>query len=289
MALENRMVLNREAFTASIPHEEITANRYIDQFTLALQGDMTTGTPKTVAQMLALMSNFQVRRAGSVIIDINAEDLYAMNQLFLKHNPFASVAGIVTDDKTTIQGLRLPMWQPPANSGNLDFSITRTAVAGIDTELISVMEESSNKILKPFALQYVTQLLTTSGATGFGNIIRLPQTGDLLGILFRSATIPTTSSNIATLQGVKLKVDGFDVGEREWFELRADGFAYNDLLESPADASIIDNYVLWDFRKDPITIKQKAELDINAGVASSSIRAIPIYAIRPRLPGQARI
>ena len=271
-----RMIREREAFTASTELINLSSGKFIDRLTLSFKGDMTAGAAVTVATCLPLLNPVEIRRKGSTIISIQGDDLLALNAYLLHHNPKTIVAGATTNNQTKVMGLNLPLWQSPLKSGELTFRATRSAVSGVDTETLTVCEISNDKNLKPGYLHYVTLPLTTSAATGFGNILDLPQNGDLQGILFYSETIPTTTAELATMQAVDIKVDGSKIMTRAWDDMKADA-PTQSLEVNPGDDTIIDNYGFIDFREDPIPKGKSVSIDINGGVASEAVRIIPIY------------
>jgi len=193
------------------------------------------------------------------------------------------VAGAATDQKTVIMGMHLPIYQPPTEAGKLTLQVIRQAVAGVDTEKLSIAEHSYDEVIQEQYLHIVEMPGTTAATTGFGNRTELPQPGNLAGILFYSTTIPTATSNVATIQAVRLEVGKERVIERNWQELKADGDVLKNaaLFGSPGDASITDNYAFLDLKQAPIAKEEEVVVDINGGVANETYRIIPVYMVSP--------
>jgi hypothetical protein len=274
-----RLIRDRDSFTASTELINLSSGRYIDKLTLAWTVTASGANNITVSSALDLVQPVEVRRDGSTIISIRGSDLYALNQLVFGNSPLTIVSGATDNNATRIMGLNVPLWQPPTATGRLTFRVVRVAVTNGDTEDITIAEHTNDKILRNSWLHYVNLPLTTGGSTGYGNIVDLPQVGDLLGLMFYSTTIPTNSADTATLQSIDLNVNGKKLMTRNWHELKADSH-HAGLFASPGDATILANYGFWDLRSDPIPQSSEVQLDINAGVASEAIRIYPLYAVK---------
>lgn len=278
---QTKLLENRTAMTSSIPTRNLSSGRYIDELHLELKGSLTSVTQVTVAAMLDLLQPLTIRLYGSDVISIRGSDLYALNVLFLGYNPFSIYGTAATSDQTKIFGLRVPLWQPPRSSGQLTYTANRVAVSNAGTETITICEWSNDKILKPRYLYYVEIPMTLAAATGFGNRKELPQVGDLLGVLMWSTTVtPTSGDTTTSIDQVRVEVNDQRIMDLTWQDLKANKtIGHVPLFTSPADLSILDNYVFLDFRDDPIPKGNKITLDISAGTASDPIRLIPIFAV----------
>jgi len=282
MPWKMRLIKDRAPFTADIPLTNLSSGVYIEKLTLHWKGEMTAAASVSVASLLDLVNPIEVRLFGSPIVSLRGSDLYALNDLFLGKRPITIVAGAATDEHTKIMGLDVPLFQPARAAGELAFLVGRVAVSGVNTETISIAEVANTERLEETWLHYVEMPGVTAGAVGYGNIVDLPAPGDLVYLIFYSTTIPTTTSETATVQSVKISVDGVTVIERNWHEMKADVSrgGSTGLFASPGDTSILDNYGIIDFRKDPIPREADVSLDINAGVANEAFRIIPIFRVR---------
>lgn len=277
---QTKLLENRTAMTASLPTRNLSSGRYIDKLVLELKVDATTATAITVAAMLDLLQPITIRFYGSDIVSIRGSDLYALNVLFLGFNPFAMIGASATDGQTKIFGLKVPLWQPPRPSGQLTYTATRVAVSNADTETITICEWSNDKILRNKYLYYVEIPMTLASSTGFGNRKELPMVGDLIGILMYSTTVTTNAADTTTsIDQVRVEVNDQRTMDFTWQDLKGGHCSHLPLFSSPADVSILDNYVFMDFRKDPIPKGNKVTLDISAGTASDAIRIIPVFAV----------
>jgi len=234
-----------------------------------------------VESLLGLINPIEVRLRGSPIVSIRAQELLALNCLWLGKSPLTLVAGAVTDNQTKVMGLELPLWLPKLPWGAITYRFVYNAVSGVDTETLTVAEIYSDKVLKDKYLHAVELPGTTLATTGFGTRMNINVIGDLIGILFYSTTIPTVTSEVATIQDVDIYLDGVKEISRSWQELHAEAASGMQaaVFGSPGDRSLIDNYAWLDLSRDPIPKATPCEVDINAGVANEAFRITPVFLI----------
>jgi len=277
---QRKLIWNRDEFTASTALENFSPGRYIDKINIHIKGEMTAAASVSAPAFAAIIDPLEVRLLGSPVVFIRGTDLWALNILYLKKNPLTIVAGAATDQHTKIMGLECPIWQPPRAIGELTIKVNRTAVSGVDTETLTVAELSSDATLEPTYFHAVEIPATTASVTGWGNFTDFPQPGDLHGVLLYSTTIPTATSEVATIQELMLVIDGMRAFHANWHELKGDAPSHATFAD-PADATFIDNYAYIDLSKDPVPAASSVRLDVNAGVANEAYRVIPIYRVAP--------
>jgi len=279
----SRLVRDFADFTVSTELIPATADAYIDKLIIGFQGDMTAAASVSVESMLGLLSEIEVRRYGSVVVSLSAKDLLALNCLWLGKSPLTIVATAATDDKTVINGLELPLYQPPSPYGAITYRFIRTAVSGVDTEKLTVAEIYSEKTYRPTYVHAVKLEGTTAAVTGYGNKLYPTVLGDLIGVLIFSTTIPTNVSNTVTCEKIKIFVDGVPQVERNWRELQGDAKRGMQaaVFASPGNRTIHDNYAYLDLQDDPIPAGTRIEIDIYAGVANEAFHLIPVYLVPP--------
>jgi len=278
---QSRLILDRQAFTANTDLLDLTAGRYIDYLSFAIKGEMTAADAKLPADLIGVLDVIQVRYLGSPVIYLTGEEVWALDDLWFGKHPITIAASAATDSQSKIMGLFVPVAQPPRPAGTLHLQVLHASVSGIDTETLTIAEISSDKTIEGKYYHIVRMPGSTAATTGYGNRVKLPQVGDLNGIMLYSATIPTNSAETATIQRVTIEVDGHKLMEREWHELYADSHTGGNqgTFASPGDATVTDNYVVLDLSNDPIPAASKVIVDIDAGVASSSFVVIPIYRV----------
>jgi len=242
---------------------------------------MTAASAVLPATFVDIIQDLEVRLLGSPVISIRGSDLWALNLLYFGKNPLTLAPGAATNNRVRVYGLDVPLQQAARPPGALAIQVGRVGVSGVDSETITIAELSSDVALAPKYYHYVTIPLTLAATTGYGNFVDLPQPGDLHGILFYNSTIPTKTSDTASVQKVMVVIDGARAYEASFHEMKADSIpgSGHDTGDSPADTSFIDNYCLLDLRKDPVPAASTVKLDINAGVASDTVRIIPIYLV----------
>jgi len=276
-----RLILDRQSFTANTDLLDLTAGRYIDYLTISIKGEMTAASAVNPASFIDILDVVQVRYLGSPVIYLTGEEIWALDDLWFGKHPITIAPAAETDSQVKIMGLYVPVAQPARPAGTLHLQILYSAVSGVDTTTLTVAEISSDKALEGKYYHIVRMPGTTAAATGYGNRVKLPQVGELHGIMFYSATIPTNASETATVQRVTIEVDGHKLIEREWHEMYADSHTGGNqpTFASPGDCTVTDNYALIDLSNDPIPAASKVEVDIDAGVASSTFVVIPIYRV----------
>ena len=282
MVQQSKLVFNDRTFEASTSEEKFTAGQYVHRLILHWKVDNTTATALTVANVLNLIDPFEVKRFGDKIISINGSDMYALNVLMWRNNPFTVVAGSATDEETTIMGMRVPVWQRGRPDGALTWRAVRNPVTNGDTEILSVWEEGYTKTLSEQWLHYNEITFTTVAASTFEEVITLNLTGDLIGLLFFGTTIPTATSQNATVGEVKLEIGGREFNHINWQTMKGmSAMGHHDLMASPADAGILDNYAFWSFTNDPIPAGTQVRISNQNDTGNAeAMRIIPVQLVR---------
>lgn len=274
------------AFTASINHENLSPGRYVHELLLYLRAEASAGDAITPTELLPLINPFEIFLKGSPVIQINAEDLFALDALAFGFMPPFYESDAVTDDGSWVS-LKIPLWQPPRASGELKYRVTRVGQASIDTETLSLTEWNSTnpKPLNPKYLQYVTLAGTSAGATGFGNRVEFGRTiGELEGVLIRSATLPTDTTETATVDNIDVYANEVKIISETWQTMKGMGkIGHIGTISLDADDvthnQIIDNYVWLDLTEDPIKRGTNVRIDIDTQATSTAFRLTPVYAI----------
>jgi len=280
---KSRLIFDDESFTADTDLKAAQADQYVDGLAIGLSAQMTAASAVSAESVLGVLSTIEVRRLGSPVINISAQDLLAINTLFLGKSPLTLKASAATNAITSIRGLWLPLRQPPTPHGGVVYKFYYTSVSGVDTEKLTVAEIYSEKTYQPTYFHAVKMPGTTAATTGYGNIQYPTVVGDLVAIVFYSTTIPTQTSDAATVQKVKVYVEGVEQVERTWLDMRGDATKGMQpaVFGDPGNATIIDNYALINFEDDPIPAGATVKVDVNAGVANEAYTVIPIYLVAP--------
>jgi len=171
-------------------------------------------TKATLAQILGGVENIQVSRFGQSLISISGADLYALNKILLKAEPWQENV-INTDDATRMLSLVIPfgrkLYNPaecmPANSaGELVLQLTLDiADTGYDGMITLVEQVELPGATPTQMLKYCTKAYTPS-ATGAAEV-DLPRGNKYSGIMLWGTTVPTTTSWTTTIDKVRLLCD----------------------------------------------------------------------------------
>lgn len=280
--LQTRQIFDSDAFTASMNLTTLTNDKYIHKLRMHIKGDMTAAASVSVETLLTILNPLEIRRFGSPIVRIQGADLLALNAHVFGVVPFTWVAGANINDQTKIFGLNVPLGLPAAPLGAHTMFAGRVAVAGVDTETMSMDELTCDKALQDSFYHYVEIPCTSAAALGYGNFVDLPQPGDLQGIMFFSTVIPTVTAELSTVQEVRVIVNGVQLHEVNWQSMKADSKSEGNgaIWSSPGTNAPLDNYAYLDFREDPIPSASMVRLNVNGGVAGSIFRVIPIYKVK---------
>lgn len=274
-----RMIFNEDTYTADTSLKNLTQGKYIHDLIISLQGEATAATAVEGEDLLTLLNRIDVMKNGSPIVQVRGFDLLALNALLGIGRPWMYDSSAATDDEAKLMGLKIPLSLPAGTIGDYTVKFDYAALSGCDTTKLSVAEVTSDTELETGYFHMVEIPIVTASATGYGNTIDLPQPGELIGILFYNNDPPQAGNEDSTIQELRVKVDGVQQMETSWDLMKQDF----DLAITDAQVSSIairDSYALLDLRNDPISKDKEVKIDINSGVASQSIRVIPIYRIR---------
>lgn len=172
----------------------------------------------TYAEIIAFINSIEVAHRGQSIINLEGEDLAALN-LYLFGSPGFMLQPVATDNQYRSFTLIIPFGRklfnpdecyPGTRKGELQFKMDMTALsASIDNGLISLeavelLDANPTKYLKSTLLS-----IAAPGATG-DNDVELPIGNTLLAILIGMATFPTTSAVAFGVDDMKLMVDNVE-------------------------------------------------------------------------------
>jgi hypothetical protein len=236
----------------------------------------TSATATTVANLLAGLNPFKVTHEAKKITEIRGDDLYALDLLCFGFNPFTVVASTATSDVTRVNALRVPV-QSVAGA-TVSCLATKAAITNGGTERLSlgaICEQSAES----FHYEILTTSYTASGAGTYMQAFDKIVEGDVVGFLIFSTTIPTASADTISADKIRIKVNGNVVKDTNWDLAKGNGMiGHHDLLASPGDASIIDNYVFIPFLKESPNKGDKVSVEINAG-DTNAIRIVEVIKV----------
>lgn len=243
----------------------------VDQIVLSWDVANAATTATTVANLLAAMNPFKATHEAKKTIEIRGDDLYALNQLWLENNPFTVVASTATSDVTRINAVRLP-FQSKAGA-TVSCLATKAAITNGTGERLSLGAILTEK-QEDVHWEILSTAYTPTGTGTYLQCYAKTIEGDMVALLFFSTTIPTASADVISVDKIRIKVNGNVVKDTNWDLMRGLGNdGYHDLGASPGDWSILDNYAIIQFKKEPPHKGDYVTVEVNAG-DTNAIRVV---------------
>jgi len=246
MVVYKRLIRNKVAFTADTDDILVVQPRYIHAIDIGLDCLQNGGTAPTLADILSVINKVQVKLSGRITTEMSGQDLLAYNVLVDGREPLYLVPA--NDDEVgMISGLRMPM-ALPTGEHVLAVRFLHNAVATIDSEKLTMATVEYEEAIEGAHYEIPTFSYTPPSTNAFNTAVDTTYSGAVHGFLIYSPTVPTATSDTATLREARVYVDGEMVFEGTIEDLRSDA-------RYPADSTlrgITDNYVFIDFRRSPI-------------------------------------
>jgi hypothetical protein len=266
-------VKKRFSFTASIDDTQIYTPKALINLHLNLQGSMTAASSVPASAILGLINPFEFKFGAVPRIRLDGEEIFVLNQIFLERVPNMQTAGATVGDKSRVLDMVIPM-NYAAGAGPLYFNITRTAVSGVGTELLDIIAEYSDAAPAERPLQLLRYNYTPTATGTFLKALERITMGTVEGILFRSTTVPTNTSDNASLKDLEVYVGGELMTRTNIFEL-VEPIEYIDDVAGTATSKLFKNWGFLDLRKEPIPSGASLRIDILSD-DTGAIRIIPI-------------
>lgn len=272
MAIYRKLLEESFLFNEDTPDKEILYERYIHQLLFGLVFKQTGTTAPSLSDVFSVLSKIELKLRGTTITEVTAQDLAVIDWFLFKKEPLYSLPS-ADGEYGYVQGLILPV-TVPAGSGTLAYRLYYTAPSTITDYRISIERIDSDDVLEP-GIYAIKRFDYTPPSTGTENIaIDTSFDGDLIAMLIYSPTIPTASSNSATVKKIILEEEGAEMIKDTIYTLRTD-------IEYPKDSTlrgICDNYIFLDFRRSPIARGRRIRLKIVSD-DTNTCKIIPILKI----------
>jgi hypothetical protein len=174
----------------------------------------------TLAELLAFINNVQVTKSGVGVIDLQSEDLYALNAYLFRGLPTLT-GRLATDNYTRSVTLVVPFGRrildagecfPPTKKGELTLRVDTTVPATsadnstITIEAVEIVDANPQGFLRA-----QRKAISAPGATGW-NHVDLPIGNRIVCLQLRCTTIPTTSSHTFGVEHAKVLVENQEYG-----------------------------------------------------------------------------
>lgn len=264
---------NETSYTASLTDTEIYKPKNLRRLWLSFQGDMTAGSAKTVANLLAAIDPFEIKVAATPRIRLTGAELQAFNELYLGNHGTWQKPGATTDDKVRCVGMQIPM-NYPTTAPPIHYSSSYTAASGIDTMKITLTAEYQDAALTEGPLQ---ALKTSYTASASGSLMKAHEevlNGDLLGVLLYVTTAPQDDSDNCGIAELEMEINGDKEIQVRWWDLYRQKNFVND-IDGTATVQMWDNWGLLDLREDPIPAGAAIRINTLDDVAEA-VKIIPI-------------
>lgn len=264
------------SFTASLSARPlVTKKGYLDSFYIGLKAATATA-PVTMPTFLALLQPFTFMAGQEMRINLQGQDLFALNMFMYGSIPYFFSADTTADD-TKIFGIRVPVWEKIDPSVTYSWAATRVAQTNVSSEVFELAAQWHDTVLHPHPIIAVTLSVTLPGATGRSNLnLVIPQVGDLIGLLVFNATVPSETADKASVQRLQIYINGnrasqFNQGTRGWIN------NFNQDYQDGLAQAVYAQYMFIDLRDEPIDAKNNLiGIEVDVENASDAIRIIPI-------------
>jgi len=273
MVVYKRLIRNRVSFTEDTDDILIVQPRYIYAFDIGLECLQNGATAPTLSEIAGIIDKMQVKLSGKIVTEVSGADLLALNCLYLGKEPLYLVPAN-DNELGYISGLRLPI-SLPAGEHVLSVRFTYGSAATRDTEKLTLATVEYETAIEEGHIEIPSYAYTPPSTGSFNTALSSTFHGAVEGFLIYSTTIPTATSDVATVREVRIKVEGDIKYEGTIHDIRADA-------PYPADStlrSITDNYLFLDFSKAPIEPGAKVELEIKSD-DTNAVRILPIIRVR---------
>lgn len=189
----------------------------ISHLILAISGFQMTDEA-TLAEILAFLNTVTVSQLGTTILNLQSEDLHALNCYLYRSVP-ALTNSVTTDNATRTLGLVIPFGRrifdpqecyPATKKGELTLTLDLTALGTsidngvIDLDCVQLIGAQPTHYLKSRIMT-----VTAPGATGV-NEVALPIGNEIVAIGIRMTTFPGVSSHVYGVEKATILVDDIE-------------------------------------------------------------------------------
>jgi hypothetical protein len=144
----------------------------------------------------------------------------------------------------------------------------------VDTEKLTIIGEYQDEALTAPPLRLLRYNFTPPSTGAMNKALDTIATGTIDKFLIRSYTVPTDSSDNATVDELELWVGG-DLKTRTNVWQMYTPIEYVDNVNGTATSKIINNWLVLDMKDGPITAGSKYEIYIKSD-DTNAVRIIPI-------------
>jgi len=270
--IKKRLFYDKVSFTADTDDITIIQPRYIHAIDISLQAQQAGTAALTLSEILSILNKVQVKLTGKIVTELSATDILAYNCL-VGNRSIKYVEPTAANEYGYVDGLSLPLQLKPGEHV-LSVRFLYNAVADATNPKLSFSTLEADEALAEKHVEMPTFTFTPPSTGAYNVALDATYHGDVVGFIFYSTTIPTNTSDTASLAKLRLKVGGDIVFEDTWHNLAAQTF----YPEDSTLRSMLDNYVFVDFRKAPIAAGTRIEVEILSD-DTNPVRIIPIIMV----------
>jgi len=295
--IRSRIVSDRTSATEVLPVDLPT--NPISHLIVSISGYNVTDEA-TLAEIIAFLNTLTVAKLGVTCINVQSEDLYAINCYLYGKRPILT-SRIATDNQNRILSLIVPFGRrimdpdecfPATQKGELTLTMDLTALAtSIDNGQINVDCVQLPGASPSHYLRCITKTEAAPGATG-DHEVGLPIGNEIVAVLLRETTFPGASSHVYGVEVATVLVDekeyGYAAAGAECLTgdlgLRLDGQS-SDIA---ASGEVLPDNVVWlDFdptgngdylldTKGRASVKMRLNMGVNEATNITTIERVAI-------------
>jgi hypothetical protein len=215
--IRSRLISDRTSATEVLP-VDLPVNP-ISHLIVSIEGYNVTDEA-TLAEIIAFLNTLTVAKLGVTVMNVQSEDLYAVNCYLYGKRPMLT-SRIATNDQNRVLSLMVPFGRKPfdpdecfpaTQKGELTLTMDLTVLGtSIDNGVINVDVVQLPGASPSHYLKTVTKTEAAPGATGDHEVV-LPLGNEIVAILLRETTFPGASSHTYGVEVATVLVDEKEYG-----------------------------------------------------------------------------
>ncbi len=260
-------------FTADIDDQQLFTPLAITDLSISLKGSPTAAAAHTADEILALITQLELKHGPDAKVRLSGEEIFAFNHLFLGHAPKCFDCGAETAQAVRVMDMRIPV-NLPSGHGPDYWNIDYTAATGIDTTLLTLLKIQTEGALPGTPLKILPYNYTPPSTGVFNKALEYSPEGIVEAIMFKMTTPPDETQALSSISNVRVDIGGVEQAKESIYSFVGDIF-YSAKIGDAEIRRVLETYALLDLRADPIP----AGVDLRLMIDSATADAIKIYPI----------
>jgi len=270
--MRKRLFYDKVTFTSDTDDITVIQPRYIEEIHVSLDVTQTGATSPSLSDILSVLDTAQVKLTGRIITELSGRDILAYNCLVRNRSVKYTVPTADTE-LGRVEGLAIPLQLAPGDHV-LSVRFLHGSVSTITSEKLSFSTLENDDARTRTHVEMPNFSFTPPSTAAYNTALDVSFAGLVTGFLIYSPTIPTTSSDTATVKKVRLKVGGDIVYEDNWNNLAAQTF----YPEDSTLRALLDNYIYLDMSDGPVEAGNRIEVEIYSD-DTNTVKIIPIVRV----------